>query len=314
MAENQKSSGRSARNAALLVDELPELREPLIVCAFSGWNDAAESATGAVRYLVERFDATRFAGIDPEEFYVFTETRPTIRLVDGTQRELSWPSNDFHYVRDARFRHDLVLMPGIEPQMQWRSYTRLVLDLAKRLNARMVVMLGGLLADVVHSAPVRVTGSSTNPDLLPHWVDSGVRRSPYEGPTGIVGVLSDACRRAKMPSASIWANVPHYLNVSPNPKTVAALVHRVNLLLDLDLDLRELDRATDRFEQQVEEAVAQNPDVLRYIHRLESAMDEDAEAVPSTLAAADLPSAASLVQDLEEFLRRQREPDEEDDD
>jgi proteasome assembly chaperone (PAC2) family protein len=291
---------------ALQIDELPELHEPLLVCAFAGWNDAGQSATGAVRYLVEHLYASRFARIDPEEFYVFTEVRPTVHMVDGA-RELDWPSNDFHFVQRDRFGHDLVLMPGIEPNMHWREYTGLVLDLARRIDARMVITLGGLLAGVAHTAPVPVTGSSTNPEILANWVETGVRRSRYEGPTGIVGVLGDACRRVGLPNASIWANVPHYLSVSPNPKTVAALVHRVNNLLELDLDLHELDRATERFERQVEEAVSRDPDVQRYVRQLEQSSDDEEED-----ASAELPSGAALVQDLEEFLRRQREEDEDD--
>lgn len=294
----------------LQIEDVPELREPLLVCAFAGWNDAAQSATGAVKYLIDRFDAPRFARIDPEDFYVFTETRPTIRFSEGQQRELVWPANDFHYVQDARWTHDLVLMPGIEPQMRWRDFTSLVLDVARRVNARMIVTLGGLLADVAHSAPVRVTGATTNPELLPNWIDTEVRRSRYEGPTGIVGVLGDACRQAQIPSASIWANVPHYISVSPNPKTMAALVHRMNTLLNLDLDLYELDRASDRFERQVDEAVEQNPEIRRYVRSLESAREEQDEAEEEQAPAAELPSGAALVEELEEFLRRRREVDE----
>ncbi|HZU77365.1 MAG TPA: PAC2 family protein [Dehalococcoidia bacterium] len=316
MAGTGDERGNAAQPGALIIDELPELREPIIVCAFAGWNDAAQSATGAVRYLVEQLDAPRFAHIDPEEFYVFTEHRPSVRLAGGSQRELRWPANEFHYVRNARLRHDLVLMPGIEPNLHWHAYTTAMLDLAHHVNARMIMMLGGLLADVVHSAPVRLTGSSTNPELLPNWIDTGVRRSRYEGPTGIVGVLSDVCRRAQMPTASIWANVPHYLNVSPNPKTLAALVHRVDRLFDLDLNLAELDLATERFDAQVDEAVSQNADVRRYIRRLQAAaeeQDEEEEEAQPSASAEDLPSASALVQDLEEFLRRRREADTDDD-
>jgi proteasome assembly chaperone (PAC2) family protein len=298
-----------ATTAALRVDNLPDLHEPFLVCAFAGWNDAAQSATGAVRYLIERQTCPRFAGIDPEEFYVFTETRPTIRLVDGRQRELDWPANDFHYLRDPRLSHDLVLMSGVEPQMQWRSFTAAVLGIAHQVNAQMVVLLGGLLADVAHTMPVRLTGSTTRPDLLPNWGDLTLRSSRYEGPTGIVGVLTDACRREHMPVASIWASVPHYINVTPNPKTLAALVRQVDTIFNLNLDLHELIEASDRFERQVAEAVEQNPDVLQYVRRLEAASDEEPES-----PAAELPSGAAIVEELEEFLRQRREEDEDDDD
>ncbi|HLZ71757.1 MAG TPA: PAC2 family protein [Dehalococcoidia bacterium] len=298
--------------AALQIERVPALREPVIVCAFAGWNDAAESATGAVKHLIERFHAPRFAGIDPEEFYVFTETRPTIKLVEGTQRELSWPANDFHYFRNSRSSRDLVLMAGREPALNWHSFTAAILELAGKVNARALVLLGGLLADVPHSRPVRVTGTTTNPEIFAQWPDLGVRRSRYEGPTGIVGVLSDACRGAGMPTASIWANVPHYINVSPNPKTLVALVRYVDQLFDLDLDLVELDNASARFERQVAEAVDQNPDVRRYVRMLEE-QGEQADDEPVERPSGDLPSGAAIVEELEEFLRQRHQQDDDDD-
>lgn len=316
LPEEQAARARSprARRAtepapALRIENLPDLHEPFVLCAFAGWNDAAQSATGAVRYLIERQSCPRFAGIDPEEFYVFTETRPTIRLMDGRQRQLEWPANDFHYLRDPRLQHDLVLMAGIEPQLQWRTFTAAVLDLARQVNARMIVLLGGLLADVAHSLPVKLTGSSTRPELLPNWGDLTVRSSRYEGPTGIVGVLSDVCRREGVPVASVWASVPHYINVSPNPKTLAALVRQVDTLFDLNLDLNELSEASDRFDRQVAEAVEQNPDVLQYVRRLEAAGEDEPEGPP-----VELPSGAAIVEELEEFLRQRREDDEDDED
>lgn len=300
---------KPADSAALRIEKLPDLHEPFLLCAFAGWNDAAQSATGAVKYLIERLDCPRFAGIDPEEFYVFTETRPMIRLVDGVQRTLDWPANDFHYLRDPRQLHDLVLLAGIEPQLQWREFTGAVLHVARQVKAQMVITVGGLLADVPHTAPVKLTGAVTNPELLPGWGGLTVRSSRYEGPTGIVGVLSDACRREGIPTASIWANVPHYINVSPNPKTLAALVRQVDTLFDLGLDLYELERTSDRFDRQVAEAVEQNPDVLQYVRRLEDAGDEEQDRSP-----ADLPSGAEIVEELEEFLRQRREDEEDDED
>lgn len=292
----------------LSVERLPELRRPIMLCAFAGWNDAAQSATGALRYLIERYSTPRFAGIDPEPFYVFTETRPTIRLVDGVQRTLEWPANDFHYWHNPRQDRDLVLLTGIEPQMQWRAFSGAILDLARRLDASMVMMLGGLLADVPYAPPVKITGAATHPDLLARWPEIPVRNSRYEGPTGIVGVLSDLCRRSGVPSASLWANVPHYINVSPNPKTLAALVHQIDRLFDLDLDLFDLDEASDRFDRQVEEALEQNPEVKQYVRQLEDAVDEEPSEPP-----AELPSGAAIVEELEEFLRQLRgENDEED--
>jgi proteasome assembly chaperone (PAC2) family protein len=303
--------GRVATSAPspLRIESVPDLRRPILVCAFAGWNDAAQTATGAVRYLIERYSAIRFAQIDPEEFYVFTETRPTIRLVGGVQRELDWPANDFFYWRVPRVAHDLVLLAGVEPQTQWRAYTSAVLELGRSVNAGMIVMLGGLLADVAYTAPVKFTGGSSGSGLLPRWERLGIRTSRYEGPTGIVGVLSDACRQAGLPTASIWANVPHYINASPNPKTLAGLVHQLDDLLDLDLDLYDLDEAAERFERQVTEAVSQNPEVRQYIRQLEETADDEPEE-----PAPELPSGAAIVAELEEFLRQRREDEEEDED
>ncbi|HEY7295662.1 MAG TPA: PAC2 family protein [Dehalococcoidia bacterium] len=298
---------------ALQIERVPALREPVILCAFAGWNDAAESATGAVNYLIQRFHAPRFAGIDPEEFYVFTETRPTIKLVEGTQRQLAWPANDFHYFRNSRSSRDLVLMVGREPALNWRSFTATIIELAGKIDARAIVLLGGLLADVPHSRPVRVTGTTTNPEIFAHWPELGARRSRYEGPTGIVGVLTDACRSAGLPTASIWANVPHYINVSPNPKTLVALVRYVDQLFDLDLDLAELDDASAGFERQVAEAVEQNPDVRRYVRMLEE-QGEQGDDEPAEQRSGDLPSGAAIVEELEEFLRQRHQQDDEDDD
>jgi len=308
-AAERSSGGVPAAKAAIRIESLPDLHEPVLLCAFAGWNDAAQSATGAVRYLIEQSLATRFAGIDPEEFYVFTETRPTVHLVDGGQRALDWPANDFYYLRNPRLKHDLVLLAGIEPQLAWRTFTDTVLDVATRVKASIVVTLGGLLADVAYSAPVRLTGAATHPNLLAHWSELEVRSSRYEGPTGIVGVLSDACRHRGIPSASLWASVPHYISVSPNPKTLAALVQRVDAMLGLNLDLVALVEASERFDLQVAEAVDENPEVRRYIAQLESHDGDDEEALPP-----ELPSGAAIVEELEEFLRERHQEDEDDDD
>ena len=291
----------------LVLERLPALRQPIMVCAFSGWNDAGETATGAVGHLAETFAARRFAHIDPEEFYVFTETRPTVRLVDGDQRKLEWPANDFLYARGRGARPDLVLLRGVEPQLAWGAYTAAIVRVARLVEARTVLLLGGLLADVPYTRPVRFTGSSSHPDLLPHWTDMGARRSRYEGPTGIVGVLGDTIRHAELPLASIWASVPHYINVSPNPRTLAALVRKVDSLLDLGLDLGDLEERGEQFDRQVDDAIAQNPDVLAYVRQLENAGDEEPE--PQS----ELPGPEAILAELEEFLREQRGSDDEDD-
>lgn len=293
----------------LTIEAMPDLRQPIMLCSFAGWNDAGETATGAVAHLARVLDARRFAQIEPEEYYVFTEVRPTITLIDGEQRRLDWPANEFLYAYGAGNRPDLVLLQGIEPQLAWHDYTDAVLRVARLVRARIVILLGALLADVPYTRPVRFTGMATHPRLLPRWEQLGARRSRYEGPTGIVGVLSDRLRRAGMPLASLWANVPHYINASPNPRTLAALVRQLDTLLDLGLDLSDLEARGEQFDRQVDEAIAQNPEVRAYIRQLEQAGDGDEEPEP----ASDLPTPEAILAELEEFLREQRQDDDDDD-
>ena len=222
-----------------------------MIAAFEGWNDAGEAATSALRYLAAAIRSVPVAEIDGEDFLDFTVRRPMVRFDADGARVIDWPGTRFRF-GSADPSRELVVAHGVEPHVQWRRYRDLFAAVVEKLRVRRVVLLGAYVADVVYSRPVLVTGFATEPHLLESLE---VMPSRYEGPTGIVGVLGDACREAQMPSASIWANVPHYISVSPNPKTMAALVHRMNTLLDLDLDLYELDRASDRFERQVDEAV-----------------------------------------------------------
>src|SRR5919197_3580881 len=191
------------------------LRAPALVCAFKGWNDAGEAATSALTFMGASLDAARFALIDPEEFVDFQSTRPSVRLVDGHSRAIEWPEFEFYEARVPRAPRDLVLLSGPEPAMRWRTFCRAVIDLAEVLGTQLVVTLGALLADVPHSRPVPITGLSTDESLTDRL---GVPRTSYEGPTGIVGVLHAACHAAGLPSASLWASVPHYVAAAPNPK------------------------------------------------------------------------------------------------
>ncbi|HEY8491878.1 MAG TPA: PAC2 family protein [Dehalococcoidia bacterium] len=286
----------------LQVDEIPRLRNPVLVAAFAGWNDAAESATSAVQLLLRTWSARRFASIDPEEFYSFTDTRPQIRLVDGAQRSLEWPSNVFYYHQAGpSLPRDVLLLLGVEPNLRWRAFTGLILDVVRRAGASLVVTLGALLADAPHTRPVRVTGFATDPELARRINREGVTRSRYEGPTGIVGVLHDALRREGIASASLWAGVPHYVSASPNPRATAALLRRLGAVLGLDLDLSALDAQGREFDAQVNAALAESPDLAEYVRTLERRADEEGEE------AQDLPSGEALFQELEEFLRRRRD-------
>jgi proteasome assembly chaperone (PAC2) family protein len=291
------------------IDHLPALRSPTMIAAFAGWNDAAEVATGVVNHLVSAWSAESFATIDPEEFYDFTETRPHVRMVDPHLRQVDWPANTFYAYRDPQDRRDALLLVGVEPQLRWRTFTTGILDLAQQCGVSNLVCIGGLLAEVTHTRPPRVSGSGTTPELLERVRGIGVEGSRYEGPTGIVGVLQDAARRLRVPSASLWGQVPHYLSATPNPQVMLALLERLNQLLDLDLALDEQQLEARRFAVQVDAALTRDPDAASYVRRLEEQESED--DAPDDDAPSSLPSGDVVVRELEDFLRRRRAQDDE---
>jgi proteasome assembly chaperone (PAC2) family protein len=287
----------------LTIHSLPQgLRRPILITAYSGWNDAAEAATTAARYLATTFHAEKFAEIDPEEFYHFGLTRPYVRYKAGseTEREIVWPATEFSVARAPELPRDLVIGVAGEPHLKWRSYCAAVIELARRCEVTLVLTLGALLAEVPHTRPVRVGGSATDPELAARL---GVRPSRYEGPTGIVGVLNTVCREHGLATASVWANVPHYISGIENPKAALALVQRVLTLLNVEADLTDLQDATRQFDQNLTEIVAQNAKIKAYVAKLESRdAAEESEASP----ASDLPPASELVEEIEQFLRQQR--------
>ena len=295
----------------LRIRKLPELRSPALIVAVAGWSDAAEVATSAARFLVRGWRAERFADIDPEEFYVFTELRPQVMIAEGAQRRIEWPSNEFFWHRAEGEGRDCVVFIGHEPHLKWRTFVEAVLSQADQIGATLVICLGGLLADVPHSRAVKLTGSATDPHLAERLGRLNVRSSRYEGPTSWLGVLSQACRARKMAAASVWGNVPHYINHAPNPKVTAALLRRLDGLLDLRLDLAPLDEAANTFDQQVADAIARDPEAQAYVRKLEQREDrgEEEPELPSP-APRELPSGEEVVRELEEFLKR-RNADEE---
>ena len=264
--------------SVLTIDEQPSLTNPVLVLTFAGWNDAGGAATHAMQFLIQHLQARKFASLDPEEFYDFTTVRPRVKLRDGFYREITWPANEFFYSRAANSEQNLILGLGIEPQLKWKTFTGAILDLAKQCGVTMVVTLGALLADVVYSRPTRVIGVSNDPSLAAKLPQ--LTRSRYEGPTGVVSVTNDTCRRAGIPSASFWANVPHYVSISPNPKAAHALIVRLASFLDFPIDTTELESAAKEFNARLVEAIAQNPNVAAYVKQLEERDPEDtAEAM-----------------------------------
>jgi proteasome assembly chaperone (PAC2) family protein len=292
----------------------------MMVAAFGGWNDAADAATDAVRWLARTATARPFASLDTEEYVDFQASRPTVELVDGVVRGVTWPSFVFSAGSVPAGARDIVLLLGVEPNLRWPAFCDDVLGVARTTGCEIVVTCGALLGDTPHTRPVQCTGSATDEVLAARL---GMRRSRYEGPTGIVGVLHDAARRAGFPSASLWAPVPHYVATPPNPKGTRALLEKLRQLLDLDLDLTDLDIASAAWERSVSEVVAGDADVRGYVERLEARFDAAAE--PDWIDEADdgddaadeedwfdeddLPSGEALAEDFERYLRDQRGDD-----
>jgi proteasome assembly chaperone (PAC2) family protein len=251
-------------------EERPKLNRPGMVCAFAGWNDGGEAATTAAAYLRDRWEASKFASLDPEEFFDFQVTRPTVTLAEGTSRKIDWPANDFF--RASLDERDVIVFIGIEPNVRWRTFCTSIVETAKELGVEVLVTLGAFLADVPHTRPSPSAASSGDPSLLKRL---GSVPSRYEGPTGITGVLHDAAVRVGLPSVSIWAAVPHYLPSGPNP------------------------RAGESWERQVSSMIEENADLAAYVQRLEETADEREELV-------EMPSGEALAEELERFLREQR--------
>jgi proteasome assembly chaperone (PAC2) family protein len=276
--------------------ELPELRSPIMVAAFEGWNDAASAASTALEAVALSLDSTPVATIDPEEFYDFQVTRPTIRMTEGETREVDWPRNAILVARAPAAERDLVLVTGVEPNLRWRTFASAVIEVAERFEVEMVVTLGALLADVAHTRPVPITGLASDPSLVE---ELGLSRSSYEGPTGIVGIVHDACRRRGLTSASLWAAVPHYVAAVPNPKAALALLRRLEGFTGIAIEASELEEAMSRYVRQVDMAVAANPEIEELVHRLEEDQDD------SGALGEDVPSGDSIARDFQRFLRQQ---------
>lgn len=280
-----------------------ELRKPVLIAAFRGWNDAGDAASFAAQHLGRVWKAERIASIDPEEFYDFQAVRPQVRLVDGVTREIMWPTNDFFAAKLEGARHDALILVGTEPNLRWRSFSGLVLEVARRYEVGLVITLGALLADVPHSRPVPITGTAVDPELVQRL---GLNRSRYEGPTGIVGILHSAFADTGIDSASLWAAVPHYLAVSPNPKAALALVDKTTGLVGATADTDDLKRATGAYEDRVSEMVAADDDVQSYVRLLEERMDESARTETDP---AEIPSGDDLAAELERFLQERGSQD-----
>ena len=286
----------------LRIDHRPELERPVLVAAFRGWNDGAQAASLAAGYLAKTWGAERFADVEPEGFFDFQATRPHVSLEEGLTRRIDWPETVFYHARPDGLDRDVVLLLGIEPNLRWRTFTDLVVGLANELGIELLITLGALLADVPHTRPAPVTGSATDSDLVERL---GLSASRYEGPTGIVGVLHDACGQNGIPSASLWAAVPHYVSLTPSPKGALALCERLGALIGVEVDADELEEAARNYEEQVSEAVATDEETASYVDELERRADQLEES-------SDLPSGDALAAELTRFLKERDEEDGED--
>src|SRR5919201_3854269 len=285
-----------------MADELrlhrrPELTRPVLIAAFRGWNDGAQAASLAAGYLAKTWGAEKFADVDPEGFFDFQATRPHVSLEEGLTRRIDWPETAFYHARPDGLDRDVVLLLGIEPNLRWRTFTDLLVGVARDLGVELMVTLGALLADVPHTRPSPVTGSATDEELVQRL---GLSSSRYEGPTGIVGVLHDACKRAEIPSASLWAAVPHYVSLTPSPRGAVALCERLGDLIGVEVDVAELEDAARSYEEQVSEAVASDEETAAYVEDLEQRVDQLEEAT-------DIPSGDALAAELTRFLREREE-------
>jgi proteasome assembly chaperone (PAC2) family protein len=285
----------------LRIYERPTLEKPVLIGAFRGWNDGGQAATLAAGYLARRWGARKFADIDPELFVDFQATRPHVVLDEGRTRRIEWPENTFYRARIPGTSRDAVLLIGVEPNYRWRTFTEIVGELASDLGIELFVTLGALLADVPHTRSAPVTGAASDPRLVE---ELGLQLSRYEGPTGIVGVLLDACRRAGIPSVSLWAAVPHYVSLAPSPRAARALCERLAAILEVDIDVAELEEAEREYVEQVSQAVASDADTASYVEELE----QRADSLDLLEETGGLPSGDDLAREIGRFLR-ERESD-----
>ncbi len=284
------------------IHQIPLLRNPVMIVAFSGWNDAAEAASGAVEHLLsgwrDKSDEVvpeLIADVDSEDFYDFQVNRPQVSIDDSEIRSITWPTTQVFGLAIPSMQRDLVIVTGVEPSMRWKNFTADLLDLADDLEVSLVMTLGSLLADTPHSRPITVTGTGAHPSIASRL---GVSVSTYEGPTGILGIIQDGCMRRGIDAISLWAAVPHYAASSPSPKATLALINTIEEFLDISIPMSDLPERSDAWEKEVDELAAEDSEVAEYVKALEESKD-----------AAELPdvSGDSIAKEFERYLRRHQE-------
>ncbi len=295
----------------LKIHDLPDLRGPTLIAAFAGWPDAGEVASGSVRYLARKLRAKRFAEIDPEEFYVFTETRPSTIILAPGQRAIEWPSNEFFAWRDPAGLRDLVMLQGREPNLNWRAYIDAVMELAKRCGIEQVVALGGTYDAVTHRGAVQLSGNATTVELRQLYERLGIGSSTYEGPSSVQSALLESCQRHGIPAASLWGHAPHYVRAVPNLKVSHAVLRTLRTWLDIDVDLEELSIAGRQLEDRVDTALRENPELRGYVEQLGVTLEPAAAPEPAEESAMELPftlpEPSEVLRELEQILRQRQE-------
>jgi proteasome assembly chaperone (PAC2) family protein len=288
--------------AFMEIHQIPLLREPIMIMAFSGWNDAAEAASGAVEHLLSGWRDKNddvlpelIANVESEDFYDFQVNRPVVSIDDSEIRSITWPTTQIFGMAIPSMSRDLVIVTGVEPSMKWKSFTSDLLDLADDLEVSLIVSLGSLLADTPHTRPITVTGTGAHPSIAKRL---GVSVSKYEGPTGILGIIQDGCLRRGIDAISLWAAVPHYASNAPSPKATLALINTLEEFLNIKIPLSDLPDRADSWESEVNDLAAEDSEIAEYVKALEESKD-----------AAELPdiSGDTIAKEFERYLRRQRE-------
>jgi len=294
---------------ALKIQELPSLRSPILVAAFAGWPDAAEVASGTARFLARKLRARRFAEIDPEEFYVFTESRPNTLFLSPGERALEWPANEFFAWHNPNGERDVVILQGREPNLNWREYVDIILDLAGRLGVTQMIALGGTYDAVSHRGQVSMSGHATSDELRDTLAEFGITASSYEGPSSVQSALIEACREKNVLAASLWGHAPHYVRTAPNPKVSHAMLRVLRTMLNVELDLTELEVAGEALEAKVDAAMIENPELRDYVEQLDI-VDEPVREQTVEELMADLPLSrpdpAEIMRELEEILKQRQ--------
>ena len=283
----------------LAVDHQPDRPLHTLLLAFSGWADAAEGATSAVKFLQRKLKARKFAEFDPEEFYDFTQTRPTTTRTRDGKRHIHWPANEFFHLTNPETGGGMMVFMGVEPNLRWRAYSQAVARLAREQGVETVIHLGALLDAVPHTRPVKLSGTATRPDLSEFLEGRAIRSSNYQGPTGISSSVMDACVKQGLGYSSIWGHTPHYLQAAPNYRVAYSLLQPLTRLLRLPLELEELRAAAAKFDEEVARAVQADDQIGEYVAKLESQYDENAAASSSL-------DPEELMRDVERFLRGER--------